>query len=134
MDDYTPPAIGTMMTIENTSDSADAVRDFYTAVLGWKVQNVPMGDYDDYIMTSPDGSAFVAGICHKAGPNAGQPAGWIPCFRVADLDASIAEAEAKGGKLADAIRDFGPGQRYVVIEDPQGLFVSMMEMPDSPQE
>lgn len=131
MEEYTPPPIGTLMTIENTSDNADEVRDFYSAVLNWQVQPMPMGEYDDYVMTAPDGQTWVAGICHRRGPNAGQPAGWIPCFRVADLDAAIAEAESRGGKLADAVRDFGPGQRYVVIQDPNGHYVSMMEMGES---
>lgn len=133
MDDYTPPAIGTMMSIEHTSDSADDVRDFYSAVLGWKSSPVQMDGYDDYMMQAPGGE-WVAGICHKSGPNSNQPPGWIPCFRVTDLDASIAEVESRGGKLADEIREFGPGQRYVVIADPQGLYISMMEMPDSAAE
>lgn len=130
MDDYTPPPIGTMMSIEHTSDTADEVRDFYSAVLGWTSSSVAMGDYDDYLMQAPGGE-LVAGICHKRGPNSNQPPGWIPCFRVADLDEAVAEVEARGGKLADEIREFGPGQRYVVISDPQGLYISMMEMKDS---
>ena len=128
MDEGALPPIGTIMTIENTSDSADAVRDFYSAVMDWEAHPLRTDDYDDYMMATPDGQNWVAGICHRRGPNANQPPGWIPCFRVADLEASLAAAEAQGGKLADEIRRFGPNQRYVVIQDPHGLYVAMMEI------
>lgn len=128
MDEYTPPPIGTMISIENTSDNADEVRDFYTSVLGWKVHPMPMGDYDDYVMMTPD-ETWVAGICYRRGPNADLPGGWIPCFRVASVKQAIEEANAKGGKQLGATRDAGPGSLYAVIEDMNGSKISVIDFP-----
>ena len=128
MDDYTPPPIGTMASIENTSDNADAVREFYSSVLGWEVQTISMGDYDDYAMTAPGGE-WVAGICHRRGPNADLPGGWIPCIRVASVEQAVAAAINLGGKQRGNTREIGPGSSYAVIEDMNGSIISVIDHP-----
>lgn len=129
MTDFTPPPIGTMVSIENTSDNADQVRDFYTSVLGWRVHTISMGDYDDYVMMAPDG-AWVAGICHRRGPNADLPGGWIPCFRVASVEQALSDAVAKGGTQIGATRDAGPSSKYAVIQDIDGNHISVIDFED----
>lgn len=129
MDEYTPPPIGSMISVENTSENADEVRDFYKSVVGWSSQPMPMGDYDDYVMTAPDG-AWVAGICHRRGPNADLPGGWIPCFRVANVEQAIATAVAHGGTQVGATREVSPGSQYAVIEDMNGARISVIDFPD----
>lgn len=132
VDDFTPPPIGTIVSADITSDNADGLRDFYQSVMGWQVNPMPMGDYDDYVMMTPDGSGWAAGVCHLRGVNANQPANqWVVCFRVADIDAAIAQTEANGGKVIGAVRDAGPGSRYAVIQDPSGAAVSLIEFAES---
>lgn len=128
MDDYTPPPIGSMVTVENTSDNADELGDFYASVVGWDVVPISMGDYDDYVMATPTGD-WVAGICLRSGPNADLPGGWIPCFRVADVEQAISEAIAKGGKQVGATRETSPGSDYAVIEDMYGSRISVIDFP-----
>ena len=57
--------------LDLTVPDADAVRDFYKAVVGWGVQDVDMGGYSDYAMTHPATGQPVAGVCHARGVNAG---------------------------------------------------------------
>ncbi|PJA97553.1 MAG: glyoxalase, partial [Ignavibacteriales bacterium CG_4_9_14_3_um_filter_34_10] len=39
--------IGSIGWIDLTVNNAEEVRDFYSKVIGWKSENVPMGDYFD---------------------------------------------------------------------------------------
>lgn len=126
MDEYTPPPVGTMASVENTSDNADEVRDFYSSVLGWKAHPISMGDYDDYVMMAEDDS-WVAGICFRRGPNADLHGGWIPCFRVDSVEQAIAQAIDKGGKQIGETRNHGEGSQYAVIEDMNGSKISVID-------
>lgn len=128
MEEFTPPPAGTIVSADITSDNADGLRDFYSAVMGWTASPMPMGEYDDYVMMSADGTGWGGGICHLRGVNANQPANqWIVYFRVDNLDQSIAEASARGGRVVGDVRDSGPGSRFAIIEDPSGGKVAIIE-------
>ncbi len=47
--------VGRIGWIDMTTDDASGVRDFYQAVVGWRVEDTSMGDYSDYAMMSPAG-------------------------------------------------------------------------------
>src|SRR5947209_17949788 len=84
------PQVGTIGWIDLTVHNAVEVRDFYQAVAGWAVTEVPMGEYSDYCMLPAADAAAIAGICHARGPNVGMPAQWLIYITVADLDVSVA--------------------------------------------
>lgn len=129
MEAFTPPPVGTIVSADITSGNAEALRDFYAAVMGWQVHPMPMGDYDDYVMMGPDGG-WAGGVCHLRGVNANQPADtWVVCFRVANVAESVAQVEANGGKLVGNVRDAGPGSTYAVLQDPQGGYVAIIDFP-----
>lgn len=117
----TPGSIG---WIDLTTPNAGAVRDFYSAVAGWKADAVPMKDgdeaYADYIMMHPDSSQPVAGVCHLRGSNAAMPPGWMIYIIVASLDDALAQVAAHGGKQLGETRSMGGASRFAVIEDPGG--------------
>lgn len=116
------PTVGSAGWIDLTVADAPRLRDFYSAVVGWKPEEVPMGDYADYVMNDP-GGAGRAGVCHKRGHNATQPGGWIVYFVVADLDASLAQVRERGGKvLVERRKD-----RFAVIEDPSGAVCALYQ-------
>ncbi len=120
--DYSVGAIG---WLDLTSDRAPELRDFYAAVVGWKVAAVSMAGYDDYVMQSPATGAARAGVCHQRGPNVSQPSGWVPYFVVSDLEGSVRECCARGGReLADR-RSSG----FVVISDPSGAVCALYQQP-----
>jgi len=67
--------------------------------VGWKVNPVNMGEYDDYSMQQPESNTDVVGVCHAKGVNADLPPQWLMYIKVADLAASIEPVRSKGGEL-----------------------------------
>ena len=107
-----------------TVADAAALRDFYARVAGWEVEALPMGDYDDYVM-SDDRGRPVAGICHQRGPNAGLPPVWLPYVQVPDLEAALAAVRAGGGEVVDGPKPAGD-ERMAVIRDPAGAHLALI--------
>jgi predicted enzyme related to lactoylglutathione lyase len=122
------PEPGTISWQDLTVDEAERVRDFYQAVVGWKIEAQPMGAYSDFVM-SADGVP-VAGICHARGANAGLPPVWLVYITVEDLDHSLEECQRLGGTLVSAPRSYGGG-RYCVIKDPAGAFCALYQPSDA---
>jgi predicted enzyme related to lactoylglutathione lyase len=111
--------------IDMSVDNADEVRDFYKAVVGWGHEDVSMGDYADYSMTTSAGDA-VSGICHARGSNAELPGGWLIYITVADVDASAAACAANGGEVIVPVRGLAGG-RFCVIRDPSGAVAALYQ-------
>ncbi len=118
-------APGQVVWIDNTVGNADALRDFYAAVVGWKPEPVGMGDYSDYNMTDGTGKP-VTGICQARGENAKIPPGWLVYFSVADFDRSLAKAQEAGATVLDGPRGKSPS-RFVILRDPAGCSVAISE-------
>ncbi len=110
------------MTVEN----AEELRDFYSAVVGFKPENVDMGGYSDFNMTMPATGEPAAGICHARGSNAELPPGWLVYFIVDDIEASARACTEAGGKLLVEPRGAGGG-RFCVIEDPAGAVAALFQ-------
>jgi uncharacterized protein len=125
------PGLGQIGWIDLTVPDAVSVRDFYQAVTGWTPSAVQMGDYNDYCMNTPEGQT-IAGVCHKRGQNADQPSVWMVYIVVADLDESIRQCEALGGKILRPAKDMGGGSRFCVIQDPAGAVAALYQV-GSPQ-
>ena len=109
-----------------TVGDAPAVRKFYETVVGWKSEEVSMGDYSDYSMIVPETGECVAGICHARGSNAELPAGWLIYITVADVDASARACKDNGGKLLLEPRALAGG-RFCVIKDPGGSMAALYQ-------
>ena len=85
-----------------------------------------MGGYEDYVMLRGEDTP-VACICHARGVNEGIPPQWLINVTVEDLDRSLAECTSRGGEQVTPIRG-EPGQwRYVVIRDPAGAVMALLE-------
>ena len=85
------PDPGSISWTDLTVADAEAVRDFYQAVVGWAPEAQPMGAYSDFVMNA-DG-APVAGICHARGANAAIPPVWLIYITVEDLEHSLDECQ-----------------------------------------
>lgn len=118
--------IGTMAWLDLSVGDAANVKSFYQDVIGWKTENISMGDYDDYAMLEPNNNEAVAGVCHAQGVNKDLPPAWLPYFLVADIDASIAAVQAKGGELVTKIKSMG-SDKYAVIKDPAGAVCAIYQ-------
>lgn len=117
---------GEVLWLDLTVEGADEVRDFYAAVVGWRPQGVDMGGYEDFNMLTPDRGRPAAGVCFRRGGNADVPRGWMVYLRVADLEAALAEVEARGGEVLSPVRG-GDGVRYAMIRDPSGAACALAE-------
>lgn len=118
--------IGTMAWLDLSVGNAENVKSFYEDVIGWKSENVSMGDYDDYAMLEPINGEAVSGICHAQGVNKDLPSAWLPYFLVANIEASIDAVNAKGGKLITEIKSMG-SDKYAVIKDPAGAVCAIYQ-------
>lgn len=110
--------------IDLTTEHAPRVRDFYRQVAGWEVEEVPMGEYADYLMKA--GGEAVAGVCHARGNNADLPSSWMVYITVSDLDAALELCSEHGGCVRVPARSMGEG-RMAVIEDPSGAVCALFE-------
>ena len=122
----TTPEIGTIGWQDLTVPDAERVRDFYTAVVGWRTEPVDMGGYPDFNMIAPASGKTVAGICHARGVNADLPAQWLLYLIVADLDASLEACRAGNGVVVAGPREMG-GARFAVIRDPAGAVAGLYQ-------
>lgn len=129
MSEQQKPEVGTLSWFDLTIPNAEEVRDFYSKVIGWKYQPVPMenGKYNDFNMIAPESDLIVTGVCHARGVNKNLPAQWMLYFTVKDLDKCIKECNASGGTVIVESKDMGNYGRYCVIEDPAGAVCALFE-------
>lgn len=106
-----------------TVPDAQAVRDFYSKVMGWTTMAISMGEYDDYVMMQ--GDKAVGGVCHARGSNSGMPAQWIQYVAVDDVQACIAACNEAGGKVVHGPRMVDK-REFAVIEDPAGAVMGVI--------
>lgn len=118
--------IGEIVWVDLTIPSADKVREFYHSVIGWEATEFKMGEYSDYVITTPQSKQTVAGICHARGVNADLPAHWLIYIKVQSLEASVDAARQNGGEVLAGPKQFG-GARFCVLKDPAGAVFAVVE-------
>jgi predicted enzyme related to lactoylglutathione lyase len=123
----TKTEIGRVGWLDLTVPDAAPVREFYQKVVGWTSSGFDMGGYEDFCMNLPGSGETVAGICNAKGGNASQPTGWIVYITVADLDESLRQCAAAGGKLLSGPREYAGQGRFAVIQDPAGASVALYQ-------
>ena len=117
--------LGRVEWLDLTVHDARRMRDFYSAVVGWKGEDVDMGTYSDYNMNLPEGGDTIAGICHARGPNANLPPQWLVYVRVASVHDSAETCRQKGGKVLDGPKRMGSSD-FCVIQDPSGAVMALL--------
>lgn len=128
-DQQVKPEVGSVSWFDLTVPNAEDVRDFYSRVIGWKFEPVPMaeGEYNDYNMKAPESSLTVTGVCHKRGVNADLPARWLLYITVENINKSMEECRTNGGKIVAGPKNMGKYGKYCVIEDPAGAVCALFE-------
>lgn len=108
-----------------TPDPHSALR-FYSTLLGWSVQPMPMPAGTYYMLKV--GDASVGGVMAlPAGATAGGlPAAWGSYVTVDDVDACAARVAGLGGKLIHGPSDIPAVGRIAVIADPQGATLTLI--------
>lgn len=128
MTDDARPAVGSIGWVDLTVADADAIRDFYSHVVGWQVAPVEMGGYTDYNMIAPESLEPEAGICHARGANSEIPAHWLIYIVVEDLEHSAELCEKHGGQVLSEPRSIGEA-RMCIIRDPAGAVCALYQPP-----
>jgi len=126
MSNMPPKEPGMIGWIDLAIPNADACRDFYKDVVGWEVQSFDMGEYSDYCMMPPGTKEAVTGVCHARGANANIPPVWMIYINVANLDESLKQVVAHGGKVLST-RNMGEYGKMATISDPAGVICSIIE-------
>src|SRR4051794_23297187 len=99
--------VGEIVWHDLTVPNAAQVREFYQSVIGWEADEFKVSDYNDYVISTAQNKQTVAGLCHARGDNAKLPPQWIVYIKVHNLDASLAAAGQKGGKVIVGPKPFG---------------------------
>ncbi len=118
---------GSIGWIDLTAANAEELKNFYSEVAGWKYENVPMGDYNDFNMLSPSTGIPVAGICNKRGGNSEIPSQWMIYILVDEIEEKIKRCIELGGKVLLNIKDMGSYGKYCIIQDPANAVCALFE-------
>jgi len=124
MDAFTTP--GAFSWNELMTSDPEAALAFYTALLGWKTQKMPMPGFDYHVLKV--GETSVGGVMAmppeaKAG---GMPPNWGSYVTVSDVDATARKALELGGQVAHGPADIPNVGRFAVIVDPQGAALNVI--------
>jgi uncharacterized protein len=107
--------------IDLSSSDAQASRDFYARVFGWRVEVNPDPQYGGYALAKI-GDQDVAGIGPTMTPDA--PTAWSVYIGTNDIDGLANRVQAAGGTVTAPPFDVGDQGRMSVFEDPSGAFIS----------
>jgi uncharacterized protein len=113
-----------------TDDYAKAVA-FYEAAFGWETAQI--GDTDEFrytVMLDPNFGGELAGIMDASGFLAGAPSHWSVYWQVEDVEATIAAATGRGGRVVDAATQT-PYGTLATLADPAGAQFKLRTPPAS---
>jgi len=108
-----------------TSDTAKA-KAFYTALIGWKTEAMPMGQGEYTLFKTADGAkkAGMMGITKEMGP---MPPYWLSYFQVRDIEKTVGQAKGLGAKVMVEIQSVPNVARFAILTDPQGAAFALHE-------
>lgn len=111
---------GDFIWYELMTDDADAAREFYEAVVGWRIEAAPSGPIDYRMITASEGN--VAGLLPLSQDmrDGGAKPCWLGYVLVEDVDRTVAAVEAAGGSVQMPAMTIDGVGRMAMIADPQG--------------
>ena len=123
--DHTDMKPNTVCWNELATRDAKAAGPFYSALFGWKAEEMPM-EGTSYTMFM-NGEARAAGMMQMTDEWGDIPSHWMMYLAVEDCDASAAKAAELGGNVCVPPTDIQVG-RFAVLDDPQGGTFSIIAM------
>lgn len=110
-----------------TSD-VDTALAFYSKLIGYTHEAMDMGEQGTYHVLNTSGKGR-GGVMRSPDPN--MPAQWVPYVRVADVDATLANAKRLGANVCMEGTDIPTVGRIGMMVDPQGAMIAVIK--PSPQ-
>ena len=104
----------------------EAATAFYTALLGWSVEQAPMEHGGTYTLLGRGGGlTHAGGIFQK--PETMPVAAWMVYFHVADADLAVAKATEIGGSALTPVIPVPNVGRIAWLQDPTGAAFAILE-------
>ena len=91
--------------------------EFYRAVLGWEIEQMPAVDYWRINTRSDGGTSLNGGLTCRAIPGLN---GWMLFVNVASLDETVALVQRLGGKIVRPKTAVPKTAWVTIVSDPQG--------------
>jgi len=123
------PAVGDWNWFELYGKNPQAASAFYAQAIGYQATPDTRGERKDDFELSIGGVAR-AGVA-PVPDREGSSRGWLAVVRVADIDATVAQATSLGGEVDLAPRAAALGSRFAVISDPTGGTVGLVQYVDN---
>ena len=122
-DAFSPQGLGCCAWNELVTTDLEAAKRFYPEHFGWTLGDVmPMGPMGDYQFIEQGGRMIGAMF---APPD--RKSAWRFCFRVENLDRSIAAIRSGGGEMLFGPTEVPTGGMIVQASDPEGAFFMLVE-------
>ncbi len=119
------PAAGTFCWNELMTTDAAKAKEFYAALFGWKMNDMPMGP-GTYTMLMNGGEQ--AGGLMQIRPDMGPiPSHWLSYVMVPNVDAAIQHAGALGAQIHVPGMDIPGIGRFGVFADPTGATLAVFQ-------
>ena len=119
---------GNFVWFELSTNDQAAAKSFYTSLLGWEAQDMPMGPGMIYTILRLKGRDTAGASTMKAEDRqVGIPPNWLMYIAVENADAAVASALEHGGNPMSPAFDVPGVGRMAVIQDPAGAIFAVFE-------
>ncbi len=115
---------GAFSWFELMTTDVEAARKFYTQLLGWTTEEMPMGEMT-YTILKVAGEG-VAGMMPIPPQAKGAPPHWGIFITVDDVEAVAKKAQELGAKTVVPLTDVPNVGRFYTFQDPQGAVISVI--------
>src|SRR5262249_38850033 len=128
MSTVTAAAVGSFCWPELVTTDQKAATSFYSKLLGWNVDDQPMGPGETYSMFKTAGRDAAAACTMRAEERQqGMPPHWNSYVKVESADATTKKAEQLGAKVIAPPFDVMEAGRMAVLQDPTGAYFCLWE-------
>ena len=107
-----------------SSSDAEASREYYGKLFGWKIEVSPDPQYGGYAIAKI-GDKDVAGIGPQMSPEA--PTAWTVYIGSADVADTAKKVEAAGGKVVVPPMKVGDQGSMLIVQDPSGAMLGVWQ-------
>lgn len=126
-DEPSPSGHGAFCWHELLAQDAEAEGRFFSEILGWRIEDVPMGELGTYhLFKRLDTGKDAGGMLSMPGEG---PSSWLPYIEVDDAEAISARTLELGGNVWVKPKDIPDVGRIVVTSDPTGAMIAFLQPP-----
>lgn len=118
----------TFCWLDLSTTDPNGAKEFYSAIFGWEIMDVPVGEGMVYTMLMLNGLPVAAlSQMPKEQSDMNFPPFWNSYIAVDDVDAVCAMAEENGGKVLMPPMQVMEEGKMAILQDPEGAFVGVWQ-------